>query len=423
MRIVVMGGGVIGVTTAYTLARSGCDVTVIERRPDVGLETSFANAGEITPSGASPWASPQLPLLAARWLLEADGPLKVRLSAGPATWRWAGRVLAQCTRERFELNRRRLVRLANYSRDRLRALRAETGLEYDAQSRGVLHLYRTPSGLDQAERDGTALQAMGVPYERLDWSGCLRAEPGLQRARVAFAGGMRFPEDETGDCWKFTQGLTALAQREGVAFALGREVQRLDVEGDRIVAAVTDSGVFEADAYVLALGSWSPNLGKALGLHIPVQPVKGYSLTLSVADPNLAPCASIMDEDRKVAVTRLGARIRVAGMAELAGFSADLPGKRLRSLKRTFNDVFPAGASADQGAFWSGLRPMTPDGAPIVGPGPLRNLHFNVGHGTLGWTMACGSAQIVTDILHGRAPDIETADLTFERFSGIRAYH
>lgn len=417
MKVIVLGGGVIGVTTAYALARSGCDVTVIERRSEVGRETSFANAGEITPSGASPWASPQLPLLAARWLLQGDGPLKVRLSAGPATWRWAARVLAQCTPERFETNRRRMMRLANYSRDRLRALRAETGLEYDAQALGVLYLYRSPSGLDQAERNAPVWQAMGVPCERLDWSGCLQAEPGLKEARAAFAGGMRFLADETGDCLKFTQGLAALAQREGVTFALDQDVRRLEVEGDRIVAAVTGSGAFKADAYVMALGSWSPNLGKTLGMHIPVQPVKGYSLTLPVADANLSPRASIMDEDRKVAVTRLGERIRVAGIAELAGFNADLPARRLGSLKKTLNDLFPGGASVGQGAFWSGFRPMTPDGAPILGAGPLRNLYFNLGHGTLGWTMACGSAQIVADILQGRAPDIEMADLRFDRFS------
>jgi len=421
MKVVVLGGGVIGVTTAYALARSGCEVTVVERRSGVGLETSFANAGEITPSGASPWASPQLPGLAARWLLRGDGPLKVRPSAGLATWRWAGQVLAQCTAERFEANRRRLVRLANYSRDRLRGLRAETGLDYDAQSLGVMHLYRSPSALDRAERDAPVLQAMGVPCERLDWSGCQRAEPGLGRARGTFAGGLRFPEDETGDCLKFTQGVEALARSAGVTFALGRELRRLEVDGDRVVAAVTDSGEFKADAYVLALGSWSPGIGKALGMHIPVQPVKGYSLTLSVADPDAAPRASIMDEDRKVAVTRLGARIRVAGMAELAGFNPDLPDARRRSLMKTLNDLFPGGASAEQDAYWCGLRPTTPDGAPILGAGPFRNLHFNVGHGTLGWTMACGSAQIVTDILHGRAPDIETADLTFERFGGARA--
>jgi D-amino-acid dehydrogenase len=418
MKVVVLGGGVIGVTTAYVLARSGCNVTVVERRAEVGLETSFANAGEITPSGASPWASPQLPLLAARWLLEEDGPLKVRLSAGLVTWRWAGRVLAQCTPARYEANRRRMMRLANYSRDQLRALRAETSLDYDAECRGVLYLYRSPSGLEQARRNASALQGLGVACEPLDWSGCLAVEPGLRDARARFVGGMRYPDDETGDCLKFTQGLAALARSQGVQFAMGQEVRRLDVEGDRIAAAVTDSGAFRADAYVLALGSWSPNLGKTLGLHIPVQPVKGYSLTLPVADPDFAPRASIMDEDRKVAVTRLGDRIRIAGMAELAGFNADLPAKRLGSLQKTLNDLFPRGGSVEPGAFWSGLRPMTPDGAPILGASTMRNLYFNLGHGTLGWTMACGSAQIVTDILHGRAPDIETADLGLDRFGG-----
>ncbi|MDT9598709.1 D-amino acid dehydrogenase [Sphingosinicella rhizophila] len=420
MKVVVLGGGVIGVTTAYLLARSGCEVTLVERRSDVGLETSFANAGEITPSGASPWPSPQLPFLAARWLLKADAPLKIRATAGMATWRWARQVLGQCSAERFDYNRRRLIRLANYSRDRLRELRAETGLDYDAKTLGVLHLYRD-AALDQAERDAPALQALGVPFERLDWSQCQQAEPGLKHAREPFAGGLFFKDDESGDCLKFTQGLAALAKAAGVTFAFGKEVQRLEIEGGRIIAAIASNEAFRADAFIMSLGSWSPLLAKTFGAYLPVQPVKGYSLTVDVADQGRAPRASIMDEERKVAVTRLGNRIRVAGTAELAGFNADLPAKRLRPLRKTLDEMFPGAAGDEAGEYWSGFRPTTPDGAPIIGRGPLQNLYFNLGHGTLGFTMACGSARIVTDLLLGREPEIESADLGYDRFSRSRA--
>jgi len=415
MKVVVLGAGVIGVTTAYALARAGCEVVVIERRPDVGLETSYANAGEVTPSGASPWASPRLPTLVLRWMLRGDSPLKVRLGLDPQTWRWMAQILGQCAARRFETNRRRLTRLANYSRDLLRDLRAEIRLDYDAKSSGVLHLYRSQRELDLAAEELGDLAELGVRATPMDWMACKQVEPGLGDARSMFAGGLHFPDDETGDCLKFTRSLAGHAMEFGVEFRFNHQLQRFSTSGGRVEAAVTDKGAIRGDAYVLALGSWSPGLVSDLGLKLPIHPVKGYSLTVRAEDMARGPRGGIMDEDRKIAVTRLGDRIRVAGMAELANFSTALPPARRRSLTRTLDDLFPNATRATEESFWSGLRPMTPDGAPILGSSPLPNLYLNTGHGTLGWTMACGSAQVIADLLHGRPPAIDTGDLGLDR--------
>jgi len=416
MRIAVLGGGVIGVTTAYYLARAGHQVTVTERQPAPAMETSFANAGEISPGYASPWAAPGIPWKAIRWLLMQHSPLVLRPTADPDMLSWLIALLGQCTSGRYAINKERLVRLSQFSRDRLIALRAETGIRYDERSRGTLQLFRTQAQLDGTGKDLAVLRASGLPFETLDRAGCIAAEPGLAGARDPFVGGLRLPQDETGDCFKFTTALAALAAELGVDFRFGVTIQGLDHDGWRIVRARTSAGPIAADAYVVALGSWSPRLLRPLGLRLPVYPVKGYSITAPIRDAALAPVSTLLDESYKVAITRLGDRVRVGGMAEISGFSQDLPPRRRATLERSAGSLFPEAADLEAATFWSGLRPMTPDSTPVIGPTPLANLHLNTGHGTLGWTMACGSAHVLSDLISGRPPAIEATDLALARY-------
>lgn len=416
MKVFVMGAGVIGVTTAYYLAKAGCQVTVIDRQPGPGLETSFANAGEVSPGYASPWAGPGVPLKAVRWILDKYGPLVVRPQADPRMWRWMLKMLRNCTAERYAVNKARMVRVAEYSRDCLRDLRAETGIAYDERSQGTLQLFRKQAQIDAAEGDIAVLRDYGVPFEVLDRDGCIGAEPGLAPVRDIFVGGLRLPDDETGDCHLFTQRLEKLAAALGVRFSYGTTIRSVDVAGGQVSQITTDRGVFTADRYVVALGSFSPLLLMPLGLDIPVYPVKGYSITVPVIDDALAPQSTVMDETYKVAITRLGDRIRIGGTAEVGDYKVRLLPDRRGALDRSLRDLFPRGGDMSCSTFWSGLRPMTPDGTPVIGATHLANLHLNTGHGTLGWTMACGAARVVADQMLGRRPDIATDDLSHQRY-------
>lgn len=416
MKIVVMGAGVIGVTTAYYLAKAGCEVTVVDRQPGPGLETSFGNAGEVSPGYASPWAGPGVPLKAVRWILDKYGPLVVRPQADPRMWRWMLKMLRNCTAERYAVNKARMVRVAEYSRDCLRELRAETGIAYDERSLGTLQLFRKQAQIDGVDGDIAVLRDYGVPFEVLDRDGCIRSEPGLAPVRNVFVGGLRLPDDETGDCHLFTQRLGKLAAALGVQFSYGTTIRSMDVAGGQVSQIMTDRGVFKADRYVVALGSFSPLLLKPCGLDIPVYPVKGYSITVPVIDDALAPQSTVMDETYKVAITRLGDRIRIGGTAEVGDYKVRLLPDRRGALDRSLRDLFPRGGDLSCSTFWSGLRPMTPDGTPVIGATHLANLHLNTGHGTLGWTMACGAARVVADQMIGRRPDIATDDLSYERY-------
>lgn len=418
MRIIVLGSGVIGVTAAYYLNRSGHEVTVVDRQPDAAMETSFANAGEISPGYAAPWAAPGVPLRAIRWLLMRHGPLVVRPKADPRMWAWIATMLRNCTAAHYAINKQRMVRLAEYSRDCLRALRAETGIRYEERTCGTLQVLRTQSQLDAVAADTEVLRRYGVPYELLDREGCARAEPALAAVREKLAGGLRLPGDETGDCHMFTQSLARLAAGRGVRFLHNVTVERLQAAGDRIEAVVTSAGSLGAEAYVVALGSYSPLLLRPLGIRAPIYPVKGYSITVPITDPDAAPVSTVMDENYKVAITRLGDRVRVGGTAELAGYDLTLRPSRRAALEFLVNDLFPRAGDVRRAAFWCGLRPMTPDGTPILGPAPLRNLHLSTGHGTLGWTMACGSGRVLADLISGRRPEIDTADLGLSRYRG-----
>jgi D-amino-acid dehydrogenase len=308
-----------------------------------------------------------------------------------------------------------MVGIAEYSRDCLRQLRAETGIEYDNRSLGTLQLFRKQKQLDAIGGDVEVLQQYGVPYEVLDQDGCIRAEPALQAVRDRFVGGLRLPDDETGDCFVFTQKLADMATRLGVEFCYQTEIKSIDVRGNRITGIETVSGRVEGDVYIVALGSFSPWLLKPLGIFLPVYPVKGYSLTIPIENERAAPVSTVMDETYKVAITRLGNRIRVGGTAEVGNYVVRLSEKRRAPLERSLLDLFPDGGDVSKATFWSGLRPMTPDGPPVIGRTPYRNLYLNTGHGTLGWTMACGSGRVLADIAYGRTPDIPIEALSMER--------
>lgn len=416
MRVLVLGSGVIGVTTAYYLARDGHSVTLIDRQPGPALETSFANAGEISPGYASPWAAPDVPRKALKWLFMRHAPLILKLKLDAEMLRWLVAMLGNCTAARYAVNKRSMVSLAEYSREQLGIVRLATGIDYDQRSRGTLQLFRNERQLHAINKDVEVLRQYGMPFEVLDRAGCIVAEPGLAHAAGTIVGGLRLPRDETGDCFKFTAALADLAKADGAVFRFGAVAQGL-VGGPRGIEAVaTSDGMIEADAFVVAMGSYSPAMIRPIGLHLPVYPVKGYSLTLAIANEDRAPVSTLLDETYKIAITRLGDRIRVGGMAEVSGFDRTLPHRRRKTLEHSLDTLFPEAGDASSISFWSGLRPMTPDGPPVVGRTPVPNLYLNTGHGTLGWTMACGSARIISDLISQRPPEIDVSDLGISRY-------
>jgi len=416
MRIAVLGAGVIGVTTAWYLCRQGHEVTVVDRQPGPGLETSFANAGEISPGYASPWAAPGVPLKAIKWMLMEHPPLILEPWRDLAMLPWLYQTFRNCNAGRYAVNKARMVRLAEFSRDQLVALREALHLRYDERSLGTLQLFRTQEQLDGVAKDVRILRDFGVSHEVLSREDCLRVEPGLAGAAASIAGGLRLPGDETGDCYLFTHALAKLAEAFGVRFRYNTTLNGLRRDGERVAAALTDKGEISADAFVLATGSYTPALAHDLGLRVPVYPVKGYSITAPVIAAGRAPVSTVLDESFKVAITRLGDRIRVGGMAELSGFNDRLTPKRRQTLELSLHSLFPGAAGRDNVKFWTGLRPMTPDSTPIVGPTGLANVYLNTGHGTLGWTMACGSAHVLADIISGRPPAIRADDLALSRY-------
>lgn len=416
MKIVVLGSGVIGTTTAYYLARAGHEVSVVDRQPGPAQETSFANAGQISPGYASPWAAPGVPLKALKWMLQAHAPLAIGLDGSLAQWRWMWQLLRQCTPEHYAINKARMVRLAEYSRDCLQALRADTGIVYEGRQQGTLQVFRTPEQLANTAKDVAVLKSAGVPYELLDNAQALRrVEPALNTD--VLVGGLRLPGDETGDCQLFTTRLADLAKARGVSFHFGATINGLEADHQQITGIRIDGQTWRADAYVLALGVFSTRMLRSL-LDIPVYPVKGYSLTVPITDLARAPQSTVLDESHKVAITRFDQRIRVGGMAELRGFDLSLRAHRRVTLEMCIDSLFPEAGELSKVTFWTGLRPMTPDGTPIVGTTPLRNLYLNTGHGTLGWTMACGSGRLLADLMSGRVPDIQADDLGLARYNG-----
>ncbi|BBB97890.1 MULTISPECIES: D-amino acid dehydrogenase [Bradyrhizobium] len=416
MKVLVLGSGVIGVTSAYYLARAGHEVTVIDRQPKPALETSFANAGEVSPGYSSPWAGPGVPVKAVKWLLMKHGPLVIRPKLDPVMWLWLLKMLRNCTTARYAVNKSRMIPIAEYSRDCLQALRSEIGIRYDERARGTLQLFREQAQLDHTGDDIAVLKQYGVPFEVLGREGCIAAEPALAGVKEKFAGGLRLPHDETGDCHMFTQALALEAEKLGVRFNFNVGIDALNADTTRITGVATSAGMMTADAYVLALGSYSPILLRPLGISLPVYPVKGYSITVPIKDASGAPESTVMDESYKVAITRLGDRIRVGGTAEISGYSTKLYAARRATLDHSLTDLFPRGGDLPRATFWCGLRPMTPDGPPVIGATRFDNLHLNTGHGTLGWTMACGSGRVLADMLSGKKPEIDTKELSIKRY-------
>ncbi|WP_199258342.1 D-amino acid dehydrogenase [Paracoccus binzhouensis] len=416
MKVIVLGAGVLGVTSAWYLAKAGHEVTVIDRQEGPALETSFANAGEISPGYSSPWAAPGIPLKALKWMFQRHAPLVIQPRLDWQRLSWMARMLANCTASSYAVNKSRMVRIAEYSRDCLGELRAETGIHYDERTQGTLQVFRKQEQLDGAGKDIEVLKADGVPFEVLDRAGCIAAEPGLADAAGRIVGGLRLPGDETGDCFKFTNRLAEMAAAAGVTFRWGVSIEALEAEGGRISAVRTGQGRMQADRYVLALGPHSPLLVRPLGIKLPIYPLKGYSLTIDIEDESRAPVSTVMDETYKVAITRLGDRIRVGGLAEIAGYDLSLNPRRRATLAKSVSELFGGSGDPDKALFWTGLRPMTPDGTPIVGATPIPNLFLNTGHGTLGWTMSAGSSRVLADLISGRKPDIEAEDLGYARY-------
>lgn len=419
MKVIVLGSGVIGTASAYYLALAGHEVTVVDRQSGAGLETSYANAGEVSPGYSAPWAGPGIPLKALKWLMMRHSPLAIRPSLDLDMWRWAFQMLRNCTAGRYEINKGRMLRLAQYSRDCLESLRDTSGISYDERAQGTLQLFRTEKQLAAAASDIAILERYGVPYELLDPAGCIKVEPALAHVREKFVGALRLPGDETGDCFKFTQRLAGMAEQLGAKFRYGVSIKRLHADAKKITGVSTSEGELKADAFVLALGSYSPLLLRDVSVRIPVYPIKGYSITVPIADAGCAPESTVMDETYKVAITRLGDRIRVGGTAEIAGYDLRLHKARRDTLEHSVTDLFPNGGDIAQAEFWTGLRPMTPDGTPVVGPTPYRNLFLNTGHGTLGWTMACGSGRVLADLVSGKRPEIDMEGLFMDRYGAV----
>ncbi len=416
MRVLILGSGVIGTATAHYLAEAGHEVEVVDRQNGAALETSFANAGEVSPGYSSPWAGPGVPVKAVKWLLMRHGPLVIRPLVDPAMWSWVLRMLRNCTSARYAVNKARMVPIAEYSRDNLKALRAATGITYDERSLGTLQLFRTQKQVDGTAGDIEVLKQFGVPFEVLDQAGCIAAEPALAAVREKFKGGLRLPSDETGDCQMFTTKLAEYCAARGVTFRFGTTIEKIMASGGHVTGVATSAGMLTADAYVVALGSYSPLLLAPLGLSIPVYPIKGYSITVPIDDAGGAPESTVMDETYKVAITRLGDRIRVGGTAEISGYDLRLHQARRDTLEHSVGDLFPRGGRVKDASFWCGLRPMTPDGPPIVGRALHANLYLNTGHGTLGWTMACGSGRVLADVISGRKPEIDISELGASRY-------
>ncbi|WP_322040318.1 D-amino acid dehydrogenase [Burkholderia diffusa] len=415
MRVVILGSGVVGVASAYYLARAGHEVTVIDREAGPALETSFANAGQISPGYAAPWAAPGVPLKAVKWMFEKHAPLAIRLDGTRFQLQWMWQMLRNCTAERYAVNKGRMVRLAEYSRDCLQALRADTGIQYEGRTGGTLQLFRTQQQLDGAAKDIAVLQEANVPFELLSPAELRNAEPALATVSHKLTGGLRLPGDETGDCQLFTTHLAALAESLGVKFRYNTPIDALAIAGGKIAGVQCGSETVRADAYVVALGSYSTSFISNL-MKIPVYPLKGYSITAPIVDETAAPVSTVLDETYKIAITRFDQRIRVGGMAEIVGFDKNLRAARRETLEMCVNDLFPGGGDTSKATFWTGLRPMTPDGTPIVGRTPVSNLFLNTGHGTLGWTMSCGSGQLLADLISGKKPAIQADDLSVHRY-------
>ncbi|WP_076418979.1 D-amino acid dehydrogenase [Colwellia sp. UCD-KL20] len=417
MKILVLGSGVIGVTSAWYLAKSGHEVTVVDRQSTVANETSFANAGQISPGYSAPWAAPGIPAKAMKWLMQELAPLKINVKDFDLeTIAWMTKMIANCNGKDYHTNKSRMMRVAEYSRNCLRELRSEISINYDHRTQGTLQLFRTQSQVKSSKKDIQVLNESGVDHQVLTPDECLMCEPALKHTIHKVVGGIRLPNDETGNCHMFVTQLAQECEKLGVKFVMNTDIQKLNKQGDVLTSVSTNKGEFIADAYLMALGSYSTHMLADIGIKIPVYPIKGYSLTLPIDDFSAAPESTIMDETYKVAITRLGDQIRVGGTAEITSYNLALSEKRRKNIEFSIADLFPHAADLSKAEFWTGLRPMTPDGTPILGKTGIDNLFLNTGHGTLGWTMAVGSAKFISDVISNKPPDIDETGLSIARY-------
>ena len=415
MRVVVLGGGVVGVTAAYFLAEEGFEVTLIDRQAEAASETSYGNAGLVTPGDSYAWASPEALKIFLKSLYRRDLGIKVRLRVDPQLWAWSWKFLFQCTRERTRINTLRKLRIAMYSRECMKALVERTGLDYDGKSQGVLYFYRSQESLDHGAAHMRLLADHGLQIEVVDREGLVRYDPGLAAAKSQLAGGIYSPMDQTGDSCKFGRKLAAwCAEHKGVRLALGTTIGGIETEGGRVRRVITDRDNFEADAFVLAMGCDSPWLAERIGVRLPIYPVKGYSLTIPLQNAEVAPRIGGVDEDRLVAYSRLGDRLRMAATAEFAGNDRSFRPADFRVLRAAARELFPGAGDFDAAEHWAGLRPMTPSSVPILGRAGYDNFFLNVGHGHVGWTMSCGSGKFVADLVAGRQPEIDSEGLLYQ---------
>lgn len=417
MHVIVLGSGVVGTSTAYFLAKQSISVTVLDRQAGPALETSFGNAGEISPTFSGPWADPTVPRQVFKWLADPNGPLRVYPKLDWHQWFWLWQMLKNCRQQAYERNKSRMLSLAMYSRAQFVAFRDQgITLDYDARQRGTLLPFLQTQDAANAARDIAILAKYGLPFRLLDRDEVMALEPGLRFSSVQPLGGMHLPLDETGDCFKFTTELAELAKKHGAIFRFGVQIKSILNEASRIVGVETNQGPIRGDAYVLALGSYTPLLTRPLGINLPIYPVKGYSLTIPVIDDTKAPQSTLLDERYRTGITRLGDRIRAAGTAELSGYNHTLRPGRLATIRKSVEELFPQGGDYTKMDYWTGLRPMTPDGPPVIGPTCFPNLWLNTGHGTLGWTMSLGSGKLVADWIIGQRPEIDTDGLTVTRY-------
>ncbi|MFE8072293.1 D-amino acid dehydrogenase [Marinobacteraceae bacterium S3BR75-40.1] len=411
MHIVVLGAGVVGVTTAWYLRQSGHEVTVLERNDGPAQETSYANGGQVSVSHAEPWANPAAPLKMLKWLMQEDAPLLFRLRMDPAQWIWGLRFLMECTAARTRHNIVQMVNLGTYSRSALQELRRQTGLEYDQREQGILHFYTNPKEFEGALEPARIMREYGCDRQVIDADEAIRIEPALRHIRDRLAGATFTPQDESGDARKFTVNLARKAAEAGVKFEYNTTVVGLDKSSGRIAGVRTikegQHGIIQGDSYVLSLGSYSPFLSRPLGIPLHIYPAKGYSITVPVDRQEDAFEVSLTDDEYKLVYSRLGDRLRVAGTAELNGYGRELNLHRCRAIVRRASDVLHSGGHWDQAEFWTGLRPATPSNVPYIGRTRYDNLYLNTGHGTLGWTHGCGSARALADIVNGRVPELD----------------
>lgn len=412
MKVVVLGAGVIGVTSAWYLSQDGHDVTVYDRQPTAGLETSFANGGQISVSHAEPWANPQAPGKIYKWLGHEDAPLLFRLRADPRQWSWGVRFLIECLPERTRRNTLTILRLGLYSRDMLKALRRDTGVAYDHLEKGILQIHTDVREFEAAHERVELLRSHGCEMHVKTVQECMQLEPVLRSSRLGFIGGTYAPDDESGDAHKFTGNLAELCRDRGVNFGYEHAIESLSVVGGAVAGAVVRNPdgrreLVKADAFLVALGSYSPFLLSPVGIRVPIYPVKGYSVTVALTHPEAAPTMCMSDENAKVAISRLGNRLRAAGTAELTGYDTALNDARCDAILSRIEQLFPGAGDYAGASRWAGLRPATPSNVPLIGGTRYRNLFLNTGHGTLGWTLACGSGRAAADVIGGRRPGVD----------------